>query len=282
MNIITTHTALRELTTDWQQKNQRIAFVPTMGNLHEGHLTLVKKAHELAERVVVSIFVNPMQFGPNEDFLHYPRTLEADIAKLKNLQVDVVFTPEPTELYPNDIQSITHIRVPGLSEDLCGKARPGHFDGVSTVVAKLFHMVAPNIALFGQKDFQQLAIIKKMAQDLNFPIEVLSVATVRESDGLALSSRNQYLNTAQRKIAPKLYATLNGVYDRIKSGDCDYEKLCTTATTELLECGFEKVDYVAIRDQKTLKTPTQRQDNLVILAAAFLGKTRLIDNIFWL
>lgn len=276
---ITTIQTLRELTKSWREKNQRIALVPTMGNLHEGHLTLVKKAQELADHVIVSIFVNPLQFGPLEDFSHYPRTLEEDISKLATLRVDAVFAPYTTEIYPEGASSKTRVIVSDLSDDLCGKTRPGHFEGVATVVAKLFHIVEPHIALFGQKDFQQLMIIQKMVQDLNFPLEIFSVPTVRETDGLALSSRNQYLNETQRKIAPKLYETLLWAKEQIKSGNNDYEKLCDAVTKKLLAHGFEKIDYIAVREKDSLQLPLKsQQDDLIILAAAFLGKTRLIDN----
>jgi len=271
--------ALQALETTWRRKGERIAFVPTMGNLHDGHLALVQQAKHTAERVVISLFVNPLQFGPGEDFLRYPRTMEADRAKLASLRVDAVFVPEIEEIYPNGAMPLTRVVVPGLSDDLCGITRPQLFYGVTTVVSKLFHIVQPDIAIFGEKDFQQLVVIQQMVRDLNFPIEILSGATVREIDGLALSSRNQYLSDEERKIAPALYKILCETLEQALSKKDNYDVLCATATKQLLDSGFEKVDYVAIRNKNSLNIPSGKESHLIVLAAAFLGKTRLIDNV---
>lgn len=271
--------ALQTLKKAWRQKNERIAFVPTMGNLHDGHLALVQKAKQVADRVIVSIFVNPLQFGPHEDFLRYPKTLKADVDKLTFLDVDAIFAPGIDEIYPDGKMPLTRVIVPGLSDDLCGITRPQLFYGVTTVVSKLFNIVQPDIAIFGEKDFQQLLIIQQMVKDLNFPIEILSGSIVRETDGLALSSRNQYLNGKERKIAPELYKILCWLHEQIRLGRNNYDALCETATKQLLEAGFEKIDYVAIRDKDNLKIPTKETSHLIILAAAFIGKTRLIDNV---
>lgn len=268
---------LRQQIADWKKNQETIAFVPTMGNLHAGHLALIQHAKSLANRVVVSIFVNPLQFGPKEDFATYPKTTAEDIEKLKSLAVDVLFLPTVQEIYPQGSDSATRIIVTGLSDELCGKSRPGHFTGVATVVAKLFHIVQPNIAVFGEKDYQQLCVIRQMLSDLNFPIEIISSPTVREHDGLAMSSRNQYLNPEERKIAPKLYASLQWIKSHISLGHTDYDPLISTAEQQLNE--YFKVDYIAVRTQHTLHAPTTLDKNLVILGAVFLGKTRLIDNI---
>lgn len=278
-NLIHSIDALHTLQTPWRQKNERIALVPTMGNLHEGHLALVKLAQQVADRVVVSIFVNPLQFGPNEDFLRYPRTMEADSAKLASFNVDAVFVPDMNEIYPNGEMPLTRVIVPGLSDDLCGITRPQLFYGVTTVVSKLFHITQPNIAIFGEKDFQQLVIIRQMVRDLNFPIKILSGATVRELDGLALSSRNQYLDARERQIAPKLYATLREIEKQLHASEKSHTQLTEAAVDHLLSEGFNKVDYVAIRDKQTLGTPIPGKNELIVLAAAFLGNTRLIDNL---
>jgi pantoate--beta-alanine ligase len=270
--------ALRSLETTWRRAGERIAFVPTMGNLHDGHLALVKQAKQAADRVVVSIFVNPMQFGPTEDFARYPRTMETDASQLALLNVDAIFVPDINEIYPNGEMPLTRVIVPGLSDDLCGVTRPQLYYGVTTVVTKLFHIVQPDMAVFGEKDIQQVVIIRRMVQDLNFSIEILSGDIVREADGLAMSSRNQYLSIQERKTASTLYATLCAVRDQIKAGSADYEKLSETAIKNLLNEGFDKVDYLTVRDKKTLSAPVEKNE-LVILAAAFLGKTRLIDNV---
>ena len=275
--ILTQITPLRELKQLWHANHEGIALVPTMGNLHAGHLALVTTAKQLAQRVVVSIFVNPLQFGPNEDFAAYPRTRQADIEKLTALDVDAIFIPEVTELFPQG-QSLAQVSVSGLSDSLCGKSRPGHFTGVATIVAKLFNIVQPHISVFGEKDFQQLTIIRQMVTDLNFPIQVIGQPTAREADGLAMSSRNQYLSAPERAIAPHLYATLRWIRSEIQGGNSAFVNLCAAASTQLAQHGF-KVDYIDIRTKAGLKIPTPLDTDLIILAAAFLGKTRLIDNV---
>ncbi|HVV69436.1 MAG TPA: pantoate--beta-alanine ligase [Gammaproteobacteria bacterium] len=275
--ILTQIASLRERIKHWQIRNESTAFVPTMGNLHAGHLALVTTAKQRAQHVVVSIFVNPLQFGPNEDFATYPRTQEADIEKLTALNVDAIFIPETSELFPQG-QSLTAVSVSQLSDSLCGKTRPGHFTGVATIVAKLFNIVQPQVAVFGEKDYQQLTIIRKMVADLNFPIEIIGQPTLREADGLALSSRNQYLSVEERMIAPKLYAILCWMQQEIKNGNSAFAELCAYAKAQLTQYNF-KVDYIDIRTETTLEIPTAIDTNLIILAAAFLGKTRLIDNI---
>lgn len=279
MNIISTIPALRFQLAQWREAKQTIAFVPTMGNLHAGHIQLAKKACEIADRVVVSIFVNPLQFGVGEDYQTYPRTLEADCEKLARTCVDSVFTPTEAEMYPNSMQKTTTIvEVPHLSHVLCGAFRPGHFVGMATVVNKLFNSVQPDKALFGEKDYQQLLVVKQMVADLLMPIEIVSVPTVREADGLAMSSRNGYLTPEQRAQAPRLWQMLNAVREKILHGERNFTHLENQARSELKEAGFDP-DYVAIRRAQTLTAPTPDDRELVILTAAHLGKTRLIDNI---
>ena len=255
--------------------SQSICLVPTMGNLHAGHIKLVEIAKKQAKCVVVSIFVNPLQFGPNEDFGSYPRTLEADCEKLKGL-ADIVFAPSAAEMYP-EAQSMT-ITPPPIADSLCGASRPGHFAGVATVVLKLFNIVQPQIAVFGKKDFQQLFIIKQLVKQFNLPIEIVAGETVREADGLALSSRNGYLTESERASASQLNQALQRVAQEIKDGKCAFADMIKTATNALNAEGWT-VDYIAICDANTL-LPAQKFDtNLVVLGAAKLGKTRLIDNI---
>lgn len=277
MEIVTTVDMLRARVQFWRRGNQRIAFVPTMGNLHAGHLRLVERARELAERVVVSGFVNPLQFGPDEDLDRYPRTLEADRKSLDNLGVDLFFVPGVEEMYPRGLELATRVQVPALGERLCGAFRPGHFDGVATVVAKLFNMVQPHTALFGRKDYQQLAIIRRMVADLDWPIDIEAVDTVREPDGLALSSRNQYLGEAERQLAPRLFQTLQQLAGRIRAGERDYAVLGREGMEALSAAGF-RPDYVEVLDADSLEAPAEGRP-LVVLAAAWLGQTRLIDNL---
>lgn len=280
MNIVSHIHALQTLEKPWRQKGESIALVPTMGNLHAGHVALVQQAKSLADHVVVSIFVNPTQFGPQEDFGRYPRTLEADVEKLQACGVDVLFTPEIEEVYPSlSSTPCTRVVVPELSYELCGVTRPQLFEGVTIVVTKLFHMVQPDIAVFGEKDFQQCVVIRQMVRDLNFPVEIVTGATVREKDGLACSSRNQYLTEDARKKAPILYATLCEVAACIQAGQADYLVLAEAATRRLLEAGFDKVDYMSVREAEHLGLPRKEDKKGVVLAAAFLGKTRLIDNV---
>ena len=258
--------------------NERaIAFVPTMGNLHEGHLDLVRLTREHGSCVVVSIFVNPLQFGPSEDFDRYPRTLEADCAKLQGL-ADVVFAPSVNGMYP--ARQTVFVEPPPIADELCGAARPGHFRGMATVVLKLLNIVQPQVALFGKKDYQQLHIIRQMAAQLDLPVRIIGGETVRAADGLALSSRNQYLDPAQRAEAPSLHRVLQGMREAILQGERDFERLQKRAVERLTEKGWA-VDYVALRNQSDLSIaqddPAQRE--LVILAAARLGNTRLLDNV---
>ena len=263
-----------------KNRGSKIVLVPTMGNLHEGHLQLVRRAREVADIVVVSIFVNPMQFGASEDLDNYPRTLTEDQDKLDAENVDYLFIPNVDEMYPNGIDNHTTVANAKLSNMLCGIHRPGHFQGVCTVVNKLLNLVQPSVAVFGEKDFQQLAIIRRMVSDLCMPIDIIGVPTARAHDGLALSSRNQYLSNIDRVKAPLIYETLQKTCDAIIAGSRQYETLCETAKINLKDAGFG-VDYFDIRDQKNLSLLNNNADNekIVILTAASLGSTRLLDNI---
>lgn len=257
---------------------KKIAFVPTMGNLHEGHLSLVQRAKQEADIVVVSIFVNPLQFGANEDLDSYPRTLEEDINKLTAEGAHYLFTPVVKEIYPEGMLAHSVVSVPEITQHHCGASRPGHFDGVSTIVTKLFNIVQPDVAIFGEKDFQQLAVIRKMANDLCIPVEIIGAATARASDGLALSSRNQYLNDAERQTAPQLYKQLQAMKASLLEDISKRQDICREATEALASAGF-KVDYLNICDAYSLEDLNDKSREAVILIAAFLGKTRLIDNI---
>lgn len=261
----------------WHTAGLKIAFVPTMGNLHAGHLSLVEAAQRLADRVVVSIFVNPLQFGPQEDFASYPRTLDADADKLSTAGVDVLFTPSPEEIYPAGVTTAGY-EVDELASVLEGAYRPGHFQGVVTVVQRLFEIVSPDIAIFGQKDFQQLQIIRRMVQDLQLGVGIVAMPTWREPSGLAMSSRNGYLSGSEREQAATIYQTLLWVGQQISHGARDWAALESSAAEQLNQAGFV-TDYVAIRDSDSLHAPKDSTKDLVILAAAHLGKTRLIDNI---
>lgn len=278
MQTITSKAGLQHALKAHRQAGERIAFVPTMGNLHEGHLQLVRKAHRLGDIVVVSIFVNPMQFGAGEDLEAYPRTLNADREKLFAEGAHYLFAPGTEDVYPEGLGAQTVVRVPDLSDTLCGSNRPGHFDGVATVVSKLFNIVQPQVALFGEKDFQQLSIIRKMVTDLCIPVDIVGVPTVRADDGLALSSRNLYLNEAQRRTAPLLHKTLIDCRDAIACGFDNFLQLESHARMQLLQAGFIP-DYFAIRDARTLRSVTDATEDVAILAAARLGATRLIDNV---
>ena len=278
MKTFSTTARLREALANERRNGRRIAFVPTMGNLHEGHLQLVRRAHELGEVVVVSIFVNPLQFGANEDLDKYPRTLTADKEKLFAEGVQYLFHPGVAEMYPNGMGEQSIVSVPGVSERHCGASRPGHFDGVSTVVPKLFQIVQPDVAVFGKKDFQQLAVIRKMVADLCMPIEIEGVTTARDLDGLAMSSRNGFLSRAQRELAPFLHKTLQECREAIACGFDSYAELERHARLSLLGAGFEP-DYFSICDARTLDQVTLDTEEIVILAAARLGETRLIDNV---
>jgi len=276
---VQTTQALQNSLAPWRARGETVVFVPTMGNLHDGHLALVARARELATVVVVSLFVNPLQFGEGDDFTDYPRTLEQDCARLKGL-VDVIFTPAVTEVYSRSIELSTRVEVPGVSDILCGAYRPGHFAGVATVVAKLFNMVRPDVAVFGEKDFQQLFILRAMVNDLAFPVVIEGVSTVRELDGLAMSSRNQYLSASERKLAPKFYQTLLEVKEAFFLQSLPIAELEREARLKLKHYGFEP-DYVSIRNANDLTTNVTVNSHGVVLAAAYLGKTRLIDNFSW-
>ncbi len=276
MQQLTKIKALRSCVRDWHQQGQSVALVPTMGNLHIGHLQLVKQAKTVADRVVVSIFVNPTQFVAGEDFDTYPRTIENDIAHLEGIEPDLIFIPEVDEVYPAGPEHETQVVVPELDIIFCGAYRPGHFTGVATVVSKLLNMVQPDIALFGNKDYQQLLVIKKLVTDLCIPVEIIGVETVREESGLALSSRNRYLNPQETAVAAELYRALSEFAEAVKAGSNDYQQLETKAVKHLENKGF-KIEYLSIRNAQDLGEPTGTK--LVVLAAAWLGKARLIDNI---
>lgn len=267
---------MRELLREWRIARQRIAFVPTMGNLHEGHISLVERARGLADKVVASVFVNPTQFGPSEDYAAYPRTLERDAAFLAEAGCDVLFTPTIAAMYPYG-ETEAWVDVPGLSGILCGAFRPGHFRGVATVVARLFNHVAPDVAVFGEKDFQQLLLIRRMTRDLGFPIEIVGAPTARDADGLALSSRNQYLTAEERRTASTVYRVLRSVAEAVSAG-ADAAEPVTRGLAELKEAGF-RPDYLEVRSAQSLQLPAADERELVVLAAAWLGRARLIDNL---
>ncbi len=268
---------LRAQVETWR-RGGNVAFVPTMGNLHAGHLSLVKEARKIADRVVASIFVNPMQFGAGEDFESYPRTLQSDSRMLEAEGTDLLFAPSVQVMYPKPQAEQTRVEVPEISSLLCGATRPGHFVGVSTVVCKLFNMVQPDIAVFGNKDYQQLMVIRRMVEDLAMPVRIVGIDTVRESDGLAMSSRNGYLTGQERTLAPTLYRVLSSLASKLRDGDNDYAGLQLQAASELDDNGF-RTDYIAIRRAADLSEPVAGEKDLVILAAAYLGAARLIDNI---
>jgi len=275
---VNTVAALRQQIKAWRQAGERVGFVPTMGNLHEGHLALVQEARKRADHVVVSIFVNPMQFGPSEDFDRYPRTLAADSARLEKVGADLLFAPPLEEVYPAGHVVATHVDVPQVSQGLCGAQRPGHFVGVATVVAKLFNMVQADVAVFGEKDYQQLQVIRRMVADLCFPVDIVGVPTVRDSSGLAMSSRNAYLSEQQKSLAANIYKNLNEVAGRIRAGERDYVALQSWAMTQLAAQGFDP-EYFEVRNARSLLPATASDTALRLLVAARLGKVRLIDNI---
>ncbi|MFU2366165.1 MAG: pantoate--beta-alanine ligase [Enterobacteriaceae bacterium] len=277
MLIIETLPLLRQQIRRLRMEGKRVALVPTMGNLHDGHMKLVDEAKARADVVVVSIFVNPMQFDRPEDLARYPRTLQEDCEKLNKRKVDLVFAPSVKEIYPNGTETHTYVVVAGLSTMLEGASRPGHFRGVSTIVSKLFNLVQPDIACFGEKDFQQLALIRKMVADMGFDIEIVGVPIMRAKDGLALSSRNGYLTAEQRKIAPGLYKVLSSIADKLQAGERDLDEIITIAGQELNEKGF-RADDIQIRDADTLLEVSETSKRAVILVAAWLGDARLIDN----
>ncbi|PQJ90034.1 pantoate--beta-alanine ligase [Aliivibrio sifiae] len=278
MDIFSEILPLREQIKTWKREGKRIAFVPTMGNLHEGHLTLVRTAREHADIVIASIFVNPMQFNNVDDLTNYPRTLDDDVEKLTAEKVDLVFTPTPEIMYPEGLDKQTTVDVPFISTILEGASRPGHFKGVSTVVNKLFNIVQPDVACFGEKDFQQLALIRQMVIDMALDIEIVGVATVREADSLAMSSRNNLLTLNERQRAPVLARTMRWISSQMRGGRTDYESLIEDANDQLRAADLQP-DEIFIRDARTLQEPTEETTQAVILMAAFLGQVRLIDNL---
>lgn len=261
----------------WHQQGETVAFVPTMGNLHLGHITLVKEAKLRADHVVASIFVNPMQFGQNEDLDSYPRTLADDQAALVAAGAELLFTPTPDIIYPKGMDAQTFVEVPAISDELCGASRPGHFRGVATIVCKLFNIVQPDIAVFGQKDFQQLLVIRTMVEDLSMPIEIVGVDTIREASGLAMSSRNGYLTAEQKQQAAQIKRSLDAMSASLKAGEV-IDAVVEQAQHELSQAGF-KHDYLDVRNAKTFAIANSTDKELVILVAAYMGTTRLIDNI---
>lgn len=278
MNTVHTVAQLRAALARARQEGKRIGLVPTMGNLHEGHIALVEMALQRTDHVVVSIFVNPLQFGPNEDLDSYPRTLADDQRRLLDAGAHTVFAPSVNEMYPEGMQGHTLVSVPVVSDGLCGASRPGHFDGVATVVTKLLNMVQPDVAVFGEKDFQQLAVIRKMALDLCLPVQIMGAPIVRAADGLALSSRNGYLDENERRVAPQLYQTLQQLAGQLLAGRRDFDTLLEEARQQLQRAGF-RPDYLELRDTTTLQPADEHSRDITILAAAFLGRTRLIDNL---
>ncbi|HGA2319131.1 TPA: pantoate--beta-alanine ligase [Pseudomonas putida] len=279
MNTVKTVRELRAAVARARSEGKRIGFVPTMGNLHSGHAALVTKAAQRADFVVASIFVNPLQFGANEDLDKYPRTLAADQQRLLDAGCHLLFAPTVEEMYPDGMAVQTRVSVPGLSEGLCGASRPGHFEGVATVVSKLFNMVQPDLAVFGEKDYQQLAVIRAMVRDLNMPIQIIGEPTVRAEDGLALSSRNGYLTPEQRSTAPVVYRTLKQIGEALGRGQVDFAALIEQGKADLIAAGL-RPDYLEVRHAVNLRPATFGDRDLVILVAAYLGNTRLIDNLY--
>jgi pantoate--beta-alanine ligase len=278
LQVISNKEELQAQLVEWRHEGEHIAVVPTMGNLHVGHISLVELAREHAERVVVTLFVNPTQFGDGEDFEDYPRTIERDTRRLRRIGADILYMPDVATVYPFGIDNATIVSVPGLTANFCGKHRPGHFDGVTTVVMRLLAIVQPEVAVFGQKDFQQHLVVRRMTEDLNIPVNVICSPTVREDDGLAMSSRNAYLTDDERAIAPGLYRTLESMGFELEDGKRNYAELEAKAIASLQDAGFDP-EYVAVRRAVDLSEPDRDHDELVVLAAARLGKARLIDNI---
>jgi pantoate--beta-alanine ligase len=276
MQQFSTIKTLREQLASIRNSGKRIALVPTMGNLHEGHLSLVKQAQEIADYIVVTIFVNPTQFVAGEDFDNYPRTLDEDLGFLEELDVDLVFVPDINEIYTSNLEVTAEVTVPELDSIYCGEYRPGHFKGVATIVTKLFNIVQPDVAIFGEKDYQQLLVIRALVNNLNLPIEIVGSATIREEDGLAMSSRNKYLTESERERAPLIYECLSNISEEIRNGSKNFEKLEKKAIKALEKAGF-KPEYLKICDAMTLKSP--KNQKLVVIVAAWLGKARLIDNV---
>ncbi len=269
---------LSQYVQHWKDHDQSIAFIPTMGNLHAGHMSLIEKGQSLCDRSICSIFVNPMQFGPNEDWNHYPRTLDTDLEKLEATGCDLVYMPTASELYPGGLDRISHVQVTDLTDHYEGAHRPGHFTGVATVVLKLFNIVKPDVSVFGKKDYQQYRVISKMVEDFNFDVQIIGQETTRETSGLAISSRNQYLDETQKQKAATIYRLLRQTALQISEGERDFEKLQQRAVTSLDEAGF-KTDYFAICNAETLLPASAEDRDLVILVTAAIGPTRLLDNI---
>jgi len=281
LRCVRTVAALRERLAEWRQAGERIAFVPTMGNLHAGHLSLVDGTYALADRVVVSIFVNPTQFGPMEDIATYPRTPEEDQALLTaQRRTDLLFVPSESEIYPHGTADLVGIRLPALADDLCGRVRPGHFDGVASVVLRLLNIVTPDLLIMGQKDFQQTVLLRRMLRELHLPVEIVVVPTVREADGLALSSRNQYLTPSERALAPRLHAALTALASTLDAGARGFDRRRSELLDELARDGF-KTDYLELRHADDLSPagPDAPGRQRVLLIAARLGRARLIDNL---
>lgn len=278
MKVVETVQELQAEIRKARRDGKRVGFVPTMGNLHEGHMMLIDQASEECDFVVCSIFINPLQFNDIDDLGRYPRTFSADSEHLKDRDCDLLFYPSIDEMYPDGQDQQSKLHVPVVSEGLCGKSRPGHFDGMATVVMKLFHMVAPDASFFGEKDFQQLAVIRKMVRDLNLPFDVVGVATCREESGLAMSSRNNYLSDEEKAQAANIYRILSEVCSKISEGNKSFVELCQQGMDELASLGFDP-DYLEVRNADTLAAPTKEDTNLVVLVAAILGKARLIDNL---
>ncbi len=272
--------ALSEVLQGFRHDDETVAFVPTMGSLHQGHMGLVRLASEYAERVVTSVFVNPTQFGPREDFENYPRTFDTDRRRLSRAGVDIMFAPTHDELYPFGLENMTTVSVPGITTILCGEHRPGHFEGVTSVVNRFFNIVAPDVAVFGQKDYQQLVIIRRMVADLHMPIKIMASPTYRDKTGLALSSRNRYLTDDERAQAGELYATICGCRDQVLAGMRDFAALEKGGIKRLVAAGFE-MEYLTVRKSGDLSLPDEDSRFLVVLAAARLGETRLIDNVMF-
>jgi len=278
MQTLTRIAELRDLVTGWRLGRESIAFVPTMGNLHMGHASLMAAAHVHGRRVVSSVFINPLQFGPSEDYSAYPRTFEDDAGLLEEYGVDALFHPTVEEMYPQGSGGSTVVDVPGLTDILCGVVRPGHFQGVATVVVKLFCLVQPDVAIFGEKDYQQLTVIRRVVQDLNLPVQIVGAPTVRADDGLALSSRNRYLTAEERATAPKIYRALDHARRRIESGDVDVASIEAEGLAAMRTAGI-RPDYFEVRTADRLARPAGQDLNLVVLTAGRLGKARLIDNL---
>ena len=278
MEQATSITELRQYVQHWKEHGQSIAFIPTMGNLHAGHMSLIEKGQSLCDRSICSIFVNPMQFGPNEDWDHYPRTLDADLEQLRKIGCDLVYLPTASDLYPEGLERISKVQVTDLTDDYEGQHRPGHFTGVATVVLKLFNIVKPDVSVFGKKDYQQYRVISKMVEDLNLDVQIIGQETTREKSGLATSSRNQYLDSGQKEKAAMIYRQLQQAAQAIDKGERDFEALEEKAVEALDGAGF-KTDYFRICNAETLLPATPQDRDLVILVTAALGPTRLLDNI---